>query len=107
MIWGPGAAVGILIYLLIVLADLTLVAFSYVIGRRLRWLCPLALGINTVPVVFFAIGLHSTLRALRTNADAGLALIAGSAIAVPFLACFVASAILLYLRLKQPTPQDK
>lgn len=100
MAWGLGSLIGILVYILIVLADFALIVLCYLAGSTRRWLCPVALGINTIPVLLFGFALCSALSDMRTNADAGIALVAGAVMAAPFLACFVVSAILCYLRRK-------
>jgi predicted Kef-type K+ transport protein len=99
--------VGPLLYILVLLADITLVVFAFSVGRRLRLLRPLALGLNAIPVLLFSFALISTLRDMRTNADAGLGVIAGTVMVAPFLVCFIASTILVYRQLKSTAPESK
>jgi hypothetical protein len=105
MSYGAAAFLGIAIYLLFLLADVACVALCYFRGRRIRWLCPLVFGINTIPIAFFGFAFCSALAdPSRPNLAWSLTLCA--VMAIPFLACFVASAVLFFVHRKPAAPKD-
>jgi len=100
---GAAAFIGTAVYILLVLADCACLALCYFRGGRTRWLCPLVFGMNAIPVFLFGFAFCSGLREMRTNADAGIAAVAAAVMAIPFLACFIAAAIVWYRQRKLAT----
>ena len=103
MSYGAALFLGLAIYLLFLLGNVACVALCYFRGRRARWLHPLVLGISAIPVAFFGIGFCAVLKDPSGNDNPTVALILCAAMALPFLACFIASAILWYRQRKPAT----